>query len=48
LIEQRNKLRERFRRELIVQPSEVTATSMDEAFLARIMEAVETHIDDPS
>ncbi len=48
LIEQRRRLRERFRRELVIQPSEVTVTSMDEAFLKKVMAAVEAHIDDPS
>ncbi len=48
LIEQRRRLRERFRRELVIQPSEVTVTSMDEAFLQKVMAAVEAHIDDPA
>ncbi len=48
LIAQRRRLHERFRRELLIQPAELTATSMDEAFLTRVMAAVETHIDDPS
>ena len=47
LIEQRRRLRERFRRELIIRPSEVTATPMDEAFLTKVIAAVEAHIDDP-
>ena len=48
LIEQRRRLRERFRRELIIRPSEVTATPMDEAFLTKVIAAVEAHIDDPA
>ena len=48
LIEQRHRLQERFRRELQIQPSEVTVTSMDEAFLTKVMAAVEAHIDDPA
>ncbi|MFQ5605254.1 MAG: two-component regulator propeller domain-containing protein [bacterium] len=47
LIEQHRRLQERFRRELLVQPSEVTVTSMDETFLQKAMDAVEAHIDDP-
>jgi signal transduction histidine kinase/ligand-binding sensor domain-containing protein/DNA-binding response OmpR family regulator len=46
LIDQRSRLRERFRRELLIQPSEVTVTSMDEAFLKKVIAAVEVHIDD--
>ncbi len=46
LIEQRRRLQERFRRELVIQPSEVTVTSMDEVFLTKVMAAVEAHIDD--
>jgi len=48
LIGQRRRLRERFRRELVIQPSEITVTSMDEAFLKKVMAAVEAHIDDPA
>lgn len=47
LIEQRRSLRERFRRELVIEPAEVTVTSTDEAFLKKVMAAVEAHIDDP-
>jgi signal transduction histidine kinase/ligand-binding sensor domain-containing protein/DNA-binding response OmpR family regulator len=48
LIAQRRRLQERFRQEVLIQPSEVTATSMDEEFLGKAMAAVEAHIDDPS
>lgn len=48
LIEQRRRLQERFRRELVIQPSEITVTSMDETFLKKVMAAVEAHIDDPA
>ena len=47
LIEQRRRLRERFRRDIFTEPSEITTTSMDEAFLKKVVAAVETHIDDP-
>ncbi|MCK6622735.1 MAG: response regulator [Calditrichia bacterium] len=48
LIEQRRRLQERFRRELVIQPSEITVTSMDETFLKKVIAAVEAHIDDPA
>lgn len=47
LIEQRRRLHERFRRELMLQPAEITATSIDEVFLQKVMAVVENHIDDP-
>ena len=46
LITQRRKLRERFRREMILQPAEVTANSMDEQFLQRALHIVEEHLVD--
>ena len=46
LIEQRRRLQERFQRELLVEPSEVTVTSMDEQFLQKVMAIVEAHMDD--
>ena len=44
LIEQRRKLRERFRREIIVQPGDITVTSIDEKFLQRAISIVEANI----
>lgn len=43
---QRAKLKERFRKEIILQPSEVTVTSADEQFLKRAVDLVEEHMDD--
>lgn len=47
LIEQRRKLREKFRTNIIVLPGEITATSIDEKFLQKAVNAVEKHIADP-
>jgi signal transduction histidine kinase/ligand-binding sensor domain-containing protein/DNA-binding response OmpR family regulator len=46
LIEQRERLRERFQEQILIQPSDVTATSMDSRFLKRAIEFVEMRIDD--
>ncbi len=44
LIHSRQKLRERFSREVRVQPSDIAVTSMDEKFLERAMKVVEEHM----
>ncbi len=44
LITLRRKLRERFTRALVLKPSETNAPSMDEAFLRKVMAAVEKHL----
>ena len=46
LIEQRRRLRKRFLREGILQPREVAVTSVDEAFLHKIMSEVEANLAD--
>ncbi len=46
LIEQRRKLRARYSREVILKPSEIAITSMDEQFLNRAKEVVEKYIGD--
>ena len=46
LIEQRERLRERFQEQILIHPSAVTATSMDSRFLKRAIEFVEEHLDD--
>jgi signal transduction histidine kinase/ligand-binding sensor domain-containing protein/DNA-binding response OmpR family regulator len=46
LIEQRRKLRERYRKEGILQPQEIAVTSTDQKFLQRALEVVEAHISD--
>lgn len=48
LLAQRERMRERFRRELTIEPADITVTSMDEAFLKKVMAAVEAHIDQPA
>ncbi len=46
LIEQRRKLRERFRKEVTLQPKEIAITSMDEQFLQKAMAVVEQNLSD--
>jgi len=46
LIEQRRKLRERFRKEGILQPQQVAVTPTDQKFLQKVLEIVESHISD--
>ena len=46
LIELRKTLRKQFSTATIITPSEISATPMDQAFLQRIVEIVETHIGD--
>ncbi|MCD4695331.1 MAG: tetratricopeptide repeat protein [Bacteroidales bacterium] len=47
LIDQRNKLKERFGREIRIQPKEISVTSADERFLLKMIATVEDHISDP-
>ncbi|QMW00345.1 tetratricopeptide repeat protein [Spirosoma foliorum] len=44
LIDTRRQLHERFKREIRIQPKEVTATSADEKFLARVIAIVEANL----
>ncbi len=46
LIAQRRKLRERFSREVVLQPSAIAITSADERFLNRVKAAVEKNLGD--
>jgi DNA-binding response OmpR family regulator len=46
LIEQRRKLRERFRGTVILKPSEMAVTSTDEVFLNKVLAVVEKHLDE--
>jgi signal transduction histidine kinase/DNA-binding response OmpR family regulator len=46
LIEQRRKLRERFSRDISLQPKEIAVTSYDEKFLQRTMDIIEQHLAD--
>ena len=45
LIQQREKLLEKFRKEIILKPTEVAVTSTDELFLNKVMEVIEANID---
>ena len=47
LIEQRRKLRERFSREITLQPEDIAITSVDEIFLKRVIETVEQNMCNP-
>lgn len=46
LIELRKKLRAKFSDKLVVKPSEITVTSMDQIFMEKLMSSVESHIND--
>ena len=48
LIYQRKQLRERFSTKSIIKPSDVTAVSIDQTFLEKVIKIVETHIEDES
>lgn len=47
LIERSHQQHERFAKEIDIEPSEITVTSLDEQFIARAVSIVETHIADP-
>jgi signal transduction histidine kinase/DNA-binding response OmpR family regulator len=44
LIDQRNKLREKFSKEITLEPKDITVTSTDEKFLTRVLEIVERNV----
>jgi AraC-like DNA-binding protein len=46
LIQLRHQLRERFSRATVIKPSEIAATSIDQAFLQRVIACVEAHLED--
>jgi signal transduction histidine kinase/DNA-binding response OmpR family regulator/ligand-binding sensor domain-containing protein len=46
LIESRRKLRERFGREVTLEPKDIVITPMDEQFLNRAIEVIEKHMND--
>ncbi len=46
LIEQRQKLRQRFGKEIKLQPKDIAITSADEKFLQRALELIDQHISD--
>ena len=45
-IEQRRKMRERFSKEITLEPKHISVSSLDEKFLAKVMAIIEEHIDD--
>ncbi len=47
LIEQRKKLRERYRKEISLEPKDITITSTEDKFLNRSLEIMEQHISEP-
>ena len=46
LIKQRQKLRERFRKELLLEPQEIAVTSADERFIRQSLEIIENNLSD--
>jgi len=48
LIDQRRRMRDKFKLDLLVEPSAVTATSMDEDFLKKAIAVVEKNLTDPN
>ncbi|MBK1875284.1 hybrid sensor histidine kinase/response regulator transcription factor [Pelagicoccus mobilis] len=46
LLSSREKLRQDFRRQILVKPKEVTVSSLDEQFLERAVQVVEDHLSD--
>lgn len=45
-IDERKKLRERFGREITLEPRQIAITSLDEKFVKKVMDIIEAHIDD--
>ena len=45
-IEERRKMRERFSREITLEPKQISITSYDEKFLNKVLAIIENHIDD--
>jgi len=48
LIDLRMKLRKRFASSLVLKPSDIKGTSLDDRFIRKVMEIVEAHLADPS
>jgi AraC-like DNA-binding protein len=48
LLDSRHKLRERYRKEIHLQPQNITITSYDEKFMKKVMSFIETNISDSS
>lgn len=47
ILSQRQELKNKFRREILLEPETVTVTSADEVFLKKAMDIVEEHMGDP-
>lgn len=47
IIKQRLELKDRFRKQILLEPEEVTVTSTDEIFIKKAMDLVEEHMADP-
>ncbi len=47
LLEQRRNFRKGFSREVIIQPKNISITSVDEKFLNHVLEIMEAHLADP-
>jgi AraC-like DNA-binding protein len=47
-IEQRQKMRERFSREITLEPKQISVSSLDEKFLQKVMALIEAHMEDES
>jgi signal transduction histidine kinase/ligand-binding sensor domain-containing protein/DNA-binding response OmpR family regulator len=45
-IEERRKIRERFSREITLEPKQISITSFDEKFLTKVLAIIEDHMDD--
>ena len=45
-IEERRKMRERFRREITLEPKHISVTSLDEKFITKVLAIIEDHMDD--
>jgi DNA-binding response OmpR family regulator len=45
-IEQRRKMRERFSREITLEPKQISITSLDEKFITKVLAIIEEHMDD--
>jgi signal transduction histidine kinase/ligand-binding sensor domain-containing protein/AraC-like DNA-binding protein/AmiR/NasT family two-component response regulator len=47
-LESRNKLKDKFSREVTLEPKEISITSFDERFIGKLLEIIEQHMDDES
>ena len=45
-IEERNKMKERFSREVTLEPRQISITSLDEKFITKVLAIIEAHMDD--